>query len=107
MLSKKRSTETRRFGLLRWEEILAAIEAEWGQPWLQLSSQRGTGAQAFAIWFGRHRGGMTLEDLRQKLGLASYAAVAMQVGRLQRALPGDPTLRRRLRSFAQRLNVQC
>jgi len=107
LLSKKRSTETRRFGLLRWEEILVAIEAEWGQPWSQLSSQRGTGAHAFAIWFGRHRGGLTLEDLRQKLGLASYAAVAMQVGRLQRALPGDPALRRRLRSLAQRLNVQC
>jgi hypothetical protein len=31
----------------------------------------------------------------------------MQVGRLQRALPADPALRRRLRSLAQRLNVQC
>jgi Transposase IS200 like len=107
LLFKKRGAETRRFGLIAWEEILAAIETEWGQPWLQLSSLRGTGASAFAIWFGRHRGGLTLEELRQRLGLPSYAAVAMQVGRLQRALPGDPALRRRLRSLAQRLNVQC
>ena len=107
LLIEKRGTEARRFRLLSWEDILAAIEAEWGQPWSQLASQRGTGAQAFAIWFGRHRGGLTLEELRRKLGLGSYAAVAMQVGRLQRALPGDTALRKRLRSLAQRLNVQC
>ena len=107
LLFKKRGPETRRFGILDWDEIIAAIEAEWDQPWVKVVSQRGTGVQAFAIWFGRHRGGLTLEELRQKLGLRSYAAVAMQVGRLQRALPRDPALRRRLRSLAQRLNVQC
>jgi putative transposase len=107
LLSKRAPTESRRFGLLNWEEIIAAIEAEWGQPWSKLSLQRGTGAHAFAIWFGRHRGGLTLEELREKLALPSYAAVAMQVGRLQRALPGNPKLRRRLQVLARRLNVQC
>jgi REP element-mobilizing transposase RayT len=107
LLSKRASTETRRFGLLGWEEIIAAIEAEWGKPWSELSMRRGTGALAFAIWFGRHCGGLTLEELRQKLSLASYAAVAMQVGRLQRALPENAKLRKRLHALGHRLNVQC
>ena len=36
-----------------------------------------------------------------------YSAVAMQVGRLQRQLPQNPQLRKRLRAIARRLNVQC
>jgi REP element-mobilizing transposase RayT len=107
MLSERVPAETRRFGLLSWEEIIAAIEEEWGKSWLELRQERGTGVQAFAIWFGRHRGGLTLEELRQKLSLPSYAAAAMQVGRLQRALPLDPELQKRLTALARRLNVQC
>jgi REP element-mobilizing transposase RayT len=105
LLSQKRPTETRRFGLLTWEEIISAIEAEWGQPWPELSLRRGTDAPAFAIWFGRHRAGLTLENLRQKLALPSYAAVAVRGGRLQRALSGNSKLRQRLRRLARRLRV--
>jgi hypothetical protein len=107
LLSKRVSTETRRFSLVGWDEIIGAIEAEWGKPWAELSKQRGTGALAFAIWFGRHRGGLTLEELRQKLALSSYAAVAMQAGRLQRALAENAKLRKRLYALGRRLNVQC
>jgi REP element-mobilizing transposase RayT len=107
LLSKRASTETRRFSLVGWDEIIGAIEAEWGKPWAELSKERGTGALAFAIWFGRHRGGLTLEELRQRLALSSYAAVAMQAGRLQRALPENAKLRKRLHALGRRLNVQC
>jgi REP element-mobilizing transposase RayT len=102
-----RNKETRRFGLISWEEITGAIEQEWRQPWAELRRSRGNGAQAMAIWFARHRGGMTLEQVRAELGAGSYNAVAMQVGRFQRQLPQNAALRKRLQTVAKRLNVQC
>ena len=102
-----RKHETRRFGLVSWEEITRAVEQEWGQSWGELRRHRGTAAQATAIWFARHRAGMTLKQVRAELGASSYSAVAMQVGRFQRQLPQNATLRKRLRSVAKRLNVQC
>jgi hypothetical protein len=102
-----RSSETRRFGQVNWEEITSAIEQEWRQPWAELRESRGNSARATAIWFARHRGGMSLEQIRAELGASSYSAVAMQVGRFQRELPQNPKLRNRLRRVAKWLNVQC
>jgi hypothetical protein len=65
------------------------------------------GTLAMAAWFARHRAGMTLEQVRERLGAKSYSAVAMQIGRLQRKLPQNPQLRSQLRAIAGRLNVQC
>lgn len=100
-------SESKRFGVVSWEEIIAAIEKEWGQPWEELRTSRGNNAQAIAIWFARHRAGMTLEQVREQLQARSYTAVAMQVGRLQRQLPHKPQLRKRLNAIARHLNVQC
>ncbi len=100
-------SENRRFGMVSWEEIIAAIEKEWRQPWQELRRIRGNNAQAMAIWFARHRAGMTLEQVREQLGVGSYSAVAMQVGRLQRRLPHKPQLRKQLRAIGRHLNVQC
>jgi REP element-mobilizing transposase RayT len=102
-----RQRETRRFGLVSWGEIIRAVEQEWRQPWQALRRIRGTGAQAVAIWFARHRGGMTLNQVRAELGASSYSAVAMQVGRFQRQLLQNTSLRKRLKAVAKRLNVQC
>jgi hypothetical protein len=49
--------EGRRFGVVSWEEIIAAIEKEWQQPWQELRKSRGNSIAAMAIWFARHRGG--------------------------------------------------
>jgi putative transposase len=100
-------SEGKRFGVVSWEEIVAAIEKEWGQPWEELRSSRGNNARAIAIWFARHRAGMKLEQVREQLQAGSYTAVAMQVGRLQRQLPHQPQLRKRLSAVARHLNVQC
>jgi putative transposase len=99
--------ERRRFGMVSWEEIIAAIEKEWRQPWQELRRSRGNNVLAMAAWFARHRAGMTLEQVRERLGAGSYSAVAMQIGRLQRQLPQNPQLRKQLRAVAGRLNVQC
>jgi REP element-mobilizing transposase RayT len=99
--------EHRRFGVVTWQEIVGAIEQEWQRSWEELRQSRGVPARALAIWFGRHRAGMTLEQIRAELGTSSYSAVAMQVGRLQRQLAHRPTLRKKLRAIAERLNVQC
>jgi len=66
----------------------------------------GNNARAIAIWFARHQAGMKLEQVREQLQARSYTAVAMQVGRLQRQLPHQPKLRKRLRAIARHLNVQ-
>ena len=102
-----RMSETRRFGLVNWEEITSAIEQEWRQGWAELRKRRGNSARATAIWFARHRGGMSLEQVRAELGASSYSALAMQVGRFQRELPKKPEQRKRLQRVAKRLNVQC
>ena len=102
-----RRSESHRFGLVSWKEIIAAIEQEWGRPWSELRRSRGNTARAIAIWFARHRGGMTLEQIRAELGASSYSAVAMQIGRLQRQLPHQEKLRKQLQTVAKRLNVQC
>jgi len=102
-----RMSETRRFGLVNWEEITSAIEQEWRQGWVELRKRRGNSARATAIWFARHRGGMSLEQVRAELGASSYSALAMQVGRFQRELPKKPEQRKRLQRVAKRLNVQC
>jgi hypothetical protein len=88
-------------------ETISAIAAEWNRPWEQLVRERATGAVAWAIGLERHRGGLTFEQLRQKLGLRSYAAVAMRIGRLQRALPSDVELQKGRARLTQKLNVQC
>ena len=103
----KQRSETRRFGLVSWQEITSAIEQEWRQPWADLRKSRGNPARATAIWFARHRGGMSLDQVRAELEASSYSAVAMQVGRFQRALPQKPELRKRLQRVAKRLNVHC
>jgi hypothetical protein len=100
-------SEGKRFGVVSWEEIVGAIEKEWGQPWEELRTGRGNNARAMAIWFARHRAGMKLEQVREQLEATSYTAVAMQVGRLQRQLLHQPQLRKRLRAIARHLNVQC
>lgn len=105
--SRGSKSEGKRFGVVSWEEIVAAIEKEWGQPWEELRTSRGNNARAIAIWFARHRAGMKLEQVREQLQASSYVAVAMQVGRLQRQLPHQPQLRKRLRAIAGHLNVQC
>jgi hypothetical protein len=102
-----RKNETRRFGLISWEEITSAIEQEWRRPWVHLRQSRGNAARATTIWLARHRGGMTLEQVRANLGASSYSAVAMQVGRFQRQLPQNALLKKRLQAVAKRLNVQC
>jgi hypothetical protein len=51
--------------------------------------------------------GIKLEQVREQLQARSYTAVAMQVGRLQRQLPHQPQLGRRLKAIARHLNVQC
>jgi hypothetical protein len=91
-----RRSETRRFGVVSWEEITSAIEKEWRKPWAELRKIRGNSARATAIWFARHRGGMSLEQVRAELEASSYSAVAMQVGRFQRELPQSAELRKRL-----------
>jgi hypothetical protein len=91
-----RSSETRRFGQVSWEEITSAIEQEWRQPSAELRESRGNSARATAIWFALHLGGMSLEQVRAELGAGSYRAVAMQVGRFQRKLPQSSELRKRL-----------
>ncbi len=73
----------------------------------ELRRIRGNNAQATAIWFARHRPGMALEQVREQLGVGSYSAVAMQVGRLQRRLRHEAQLRKQLRAIGRRLNVQC
>jgi hypothetical protein len=50
---------------------------------------------------------MTLEQVREQLGVGTYSAVAMQVGRLQRQLPHKPQLQKQLRAIARLINVQC
>ena len=111
LLAKQSSSgsksEGTRFGVVSWEEIVAAIEKEWGRPWEELRCGRGNHARAIAIWFARHRAGMKLEQVREQLQSRSYTAVAMQVGRLQRQLPRQPQLRKRLSAIARHLNVQC
>jgi hypothetical protein len=97
----------KRFGVVSWEEIVAAMEKKWGRPWAELRTSRGNNARAMVIWFARHRVGMKLEQVREQLQARSYTAVAMQVGRLQRQLPHQPKLRKRLRAIALRLNFQC
>jgi len=72
-----RMSETRRFGLVNWEEITSAIEQEWRQGWAELRKRRGNSARATAIWFARHRGGMSLEQVRAELGASSYSALAI------------------------------
>ena len=101
----KQPGEKRRFGLVSWEEIIAAIEQEWQKSWSELRHSQGNRALAMAIWFARHRAGMTLEQIRAELGAGSYHAVAMQVGRLQRQLLHQVALRKRLHAIARRLNV--
>ncbi|HET9375030.1 MAG TPA: hypothetical protein VFO40_08655 [Chthoniobacterales bacterium] len=71
-----RKNETRRFGLISWEEITSAIEQEWRRPWVQLRQSRGNAARATTIWLARHRGGMTLEQVRANLGASSYGRYA-------------------------------
>src|SRR6202022_956246 len=39
------------FGVVSREEIIAAIEKEWRQPWQELRKIRGKSAEAMAIWF--------------------------------------------------------
>ena len=69
------------------------------------AAESGNAARATAIWPARHRGGMTLEQVRANLGASSYSAVAMQVGRFQRQLPQNALLKKRVQAVAKRLNV--
>jgi hypothetical protein len=67
---------------------MARLTAIRGASWLVSRNQprssteselrriRSDNAQAMAIWFAQHRAGMTLEHVREQLGVRSYSAVA-------------------------------
>jgi putative transposase len=99
--------ETKRFGVVNWEEIVMAIEEQRGQSWEELVKSRGNDAEAIAIWFARRRGGMRLEEIGERLGKKSYHAVAIKNSRFERRLIQEKTLRMEIDKIAQRLNVQC
>jgi hypothetical protein len=105
--SSASKSEGKSFWAVSWEEVVAAIEKGWCQPWEELRSGRGNNARAITIWLARHRAEMKLEQVREQLQARSYTAVAMQVGRLRRQLPHQPQLRNRLSAVARHLNVQC
>src|SRR5258708_19478849 len=90
LLAKQSSSgsksEGKRFGVVSWEEIVAAIEKEWGQPWEELRTGRGNNVRAMAIWFGRHRAGMKLEQVREQLQATTYTPVPMQLARFRQHL---------------------
>ena len=89
--------------LLPWADVVRIVVAIKKEPWHAFSDRRGDWGRDLALYRGRMRGGMTLQELGAQTGMNALA-VSKAVTRLDHRLKTDKRLQCAARSAFRMLN---
>ena len=88
------------------ESILRSVEEMKGAKRGDWLTQHGVEGKWIVLHLGRHRTGMTLEELGEALGGKDYVAVSMGIRRFEKKLERDKKLKQRLDQVQRKLYVK-
>jgi hypothetical protein len=105
---KRRSTEEVRSGELcggvAWKNIVESVEAVHGGRWDEFRDRHGDWGRDAALYLGRQRGRLKLEELARLSGAVGYTAVAQALRRVRQQIQRDKAWRRRIDAVAAQLS---
>ena len=105
---KQRSPEearSREFGGgVSWNYVVKAVEAVHGGRWEEFRDRYGDWGRDTALYFGRQRGRLKLQELADLAGGVGYTAVAQAVRRVQQRSAQDKAWRRRIKEISEQLS---
>jgi hypothetical protein len=105
---KQRSPEEVRGGEfsggIGWERIVEAVEAVHGGRWEEFRDKYGDWGRDAALFLGRQRGRLKLQELAGLAGGVGYTAVAQAVKRVREQIATDKVMRLRIEAVNQELS---
>jgi hypothetical protein len=88
-----------------WEQITAAVEKPWEEPWEEVSQRHGDPGRELAMLIARRYGGMSLSELGEAVGGLQYPAVSDAVRRTSERLKTDGALEKRFKRLCKILKL--
>jgi hypothetical protein len=105
---KRRSAEEVRSGEfcggVAWPRIVEAVEAVHGGRWEEFRDRYGDWGRDAALYLGRQRGRLKLQELARLSGGVGYTAVAQAIRRVRQQLPRDKAWRGRIDAVSTQLS---
>jgi len=105
---KRASTEEARSGEfcggVAWKSIVEAVEAVHGGRWEEFRDRYGDWGRDVALYLGRQRGRLKLQELAQLSGGVGYTAVAQAIRRVRQQIDRDKAWRRRIDAVSAELS---
>jgi hypothetical protein len=106
---KRRSLEEVRRGEfcggVAWTRIVEAVETVHGGRWAEFRDSYGDWGRDAALYLGRQRGRLKLEQLARLSGGVGYTAVAQAVRRVRQQIQSDKAWRRRIDAVIAQLST--
>lgn len=83
---------------------MQAVEAVHGGRWEEFRDRYGDWGRDAALYLGRQRGRLKLEELAEFSGGVGYTAVAQAIRRVRQQIHGDKAWRRRIDAVSEQLS---
>lgn len=91
-------------GGVPWESVVGAVEAVHGERWEEFRDRYGDWGRDAALYLGRQRGRLKLEELAGLSGGVRYTAVAQAIRRVRRQIHRDKAWRQRIDAVSEQLS---
>ena len=91
-------------GGVAWKSIVEAVEAVHGGRWEEFRDRYGDWGRDAALYLGRQRGRLKLEELARLSGGVGYTAVAQAIRRVRQQIDRDKGWRRRIDAVSAELS---
>jgi len=105
---EQRALDTVRKEAIGFDDIVASISREFGEPWEEIRDRRGHPARSLAIVLCRRHTALKLQEIGTLCGGLDYAAVSQAKHRMENKLRQDPPLAKMADRIAKRImNVEC
>ena len=89
--------------LLPFARVIELVAKEKGEPWEKFHNRHGDWGRDVALWLGRRRCGLTLQELGEAAGGVSYPAVGEAVRKIERRRKADG----KMAKLTAKLEAQC
>jgi len=87
-----------------FERIMATVESEKGESWLEFRDRYGDWGCAMALYLARERSGLTLREIGELAGGLEYKNVSVCIRRFKQTLAKNRNLQRIARRCMERLS---
>jgi REP element-mobilizing transposase RayT len=86
-----------------WEQVVAAVEKQRGEPWAKFRDRHGDWGRDAVLHLARKRCGLTLRELGELAGGMDYRSVASALAWFERRLREDAALAKRIEKLSRDL----